>query len=356
MSIDSLLNSNLIKWMDAEEKGADIVISSRVRLARNLKGVPFPHLLDTEKGNACMGKIINAWEKVRGEGLAEMDLATFDKVTYLDRQIFVEKQLCSPAHAENDSSFRGLMVNNDGSLASMINEEDHLRIQCLLSGLNLDECCKMAQKIDDAFEQELEYAFDERRGYLTSCPTNVGTGMRASVMLHLPAIQVTGQSNQIFHNISQLGMTVRGIYGEGTEALGNFFQLSNQITLGQTEEDICKYLYGITMQIVEQEKALRENLKNNMKYQFEDKVGRAFGILSNACLMNSKEALALLSDVRLGVDMGMIKGIQARALNELMVAIRPSHLQKKYDREMDAIERDIMRAEVIKEKLKGISD
>ncbi|MDD2619243.1 MAG: protein arginine kinase [Syntrophomonadaceae bacterium] len=352
MSITKLLNTNHVRWMDAEGVlESDIVISSRVRLARNLDKVPFPHLLNNESGQESLKAIKEAWEKSNYEGLKQLDLLTFDQIGDLDRQILVEKHLISPNHAGSSDGFRGLMVNCSGSMAIMINEEDHLRIQCLLPGLQLEECFKEVIKLDDAFEETLDFAFDDRRGYLTSCPTNVGTGMRASMMLHLPALSISGQAAYIFQNISQLGMTVRGLYGEGTEAQGNFFQLSNQVTLGQTEEDINSNLIAITEQIVEQERLLRTKLISEMKYQLEDRVGRAYGILTNARLITSKEALALLSDVRLGADAGIIKNIKIEGLNELVVAIRPAHLQKKVGREMDATQRDVERAAVIKEKL-----
>lgn len=352
MKADNLLNSNFVRWMAADEgPESDIVISSRIRLARNLDLIPFPQILDRESGKKSLQTIENAWNKSKNADLKQMELLTFNQLTVLDRKMLVEKHLISPNHAQSDESFRGVLINQDGSLVIMINEEDHLRIQCFLPGLQLEECYRQSQQIDDELEQYLNFAFDERRGYLTSCPTNVGTGMRASVMLHLPAIAISGQTNQIFHNIAQLGMTVRGIYGEGTEVIGNFFQLSNQVTLGQTEEDIINNLTGITNRIVEQERLLRERLKADMKYQLEDRVGRAYGILSSARVMNSNEAMALLSDVRLGVDMGILAKIKPYALNELVVAIRPAHLQKKAGKEMDAFHRDIKRAEVIQERL-----
>lgn len=352
MNADHLLNSSFVGWMDAN-KGpeSDIVISSRIRLARNLNLIPFPHLLDKDKGNLCIREIREAWDKSTNAFLKEMEWLTFDQLTALDRNILVEKHLISPNHAKSDEAFRGVVVNQDGSLVIMINEEDHLRIQCFLPGLQLQECWQLAQKLDDELEKHLNYAFDERRGYLTSCPTNVGTGMRASVMLHLPAIAISGQTNQIFQNISQLGMTVRGIYGEGSEAIGNFFQISNQVTLGLTEEDIINNLAGITKRIIEQERLIRKKLAMDMKYQLEDRVGRAYGILSSARMINSKEAMSLLSDVRLGVDMDILGKIKPYALNELVVAIRPAHLQKKVGKEMDAFHRDIARAEVIQERL-----
>lgn len=351
MSINDVLNSSYIKWMDSEEGNRDIVISSRVRLARNLNKIPFPHLLDQANGEKCLEQIRDAWQKSSGSVLSSMDMVTFDQLSALDRQILAEKHLSSPMYAASNSSLRAILVNDNGSLSAMVNEEDHLRIQCLLPGLQLGECYSRVQELDDEFEQKLDYAFDENRGYLTSCPTNVGTGMRASVMLHLPAIQMTGQLNQILHNIGQLGLAVRGLYGEGSEPVGNFFQISNQITLGQAEEDICNYLQTITEQLVEQESLLRERLQTDMKYQLEDKIGRAYGILSNARVIPSDEALTLFSAVRLGVDLRILKGISLFSLNELMVAVRPAHLQKRGGREMDTAERDIKRAEVIKEKL-----
>jgi protein arginine kinase len=299
-----------------------------------------------------MQLITDAFSRAEAEEIKRMELTSFNQLSQLDREILVEKYLTSPNHAASSSPFRGLAVNKDGSLAVMINEEDHLRIQCLLPGLQLEKSYSLASQVDDALEKQLDYAFDERRGYLTSCPTNVGTGMRASVMLHLPAIAMAGQINQIFQNISQLGMTVRGLYGEGTEIVGNLYQLSNQVTMGLTEEDIINNLSIITGQIIEQERLLRNKLFKELKYQLEDKIGRSYGILTNACLISSNEALTLLSDVRLGVDMGIINNIAPLTLNELEVAIRPAHLQRKSGQEMDSAHRDVKRAQVIKEKIK----
>ncbi|MGI5911367.1 MAG: protein arginine kinase [Syntrophomonadaceae bacterium] len=352
MKADNLLNSNYAYWMAADEGvESDIVVSSRIRLARNLHMIPFPQLLNRESGAKCIQTIKDAWNKSNNNKLKEMELLTYNQLTALERKILVEKHLVSPNHAESDDAFRGVLVDQNGSLVIMINEEDHLRIQCFLPGLQLEQCYLKAQEIDDQLEKYLDYGFDEQRGYLTCCPTNVGTGMRASVMLHLPAIAISGQTNHIFQNITPFGMTVRGIYGEGTEAIGSFFQISNQITLGQTEEDIINNLTGITKRIVEQERLIRQKLISDMKYQIEDRVGRAYGILSSARVLNSNEAMALLSDVRLGVDLGILAKIKPFALNELMVAIRPAHLQRKAGKEMDAFQRDIKRAEVIQETL-----
>lgn len=349
MSIYEILHSGLVRWMDVPDGDRDIVISSRVRLARNISQIPFPHLLDQITGSKCLELIQNAWKNSPGPLLADMDMIALDQLSALDQQVLTEKHLSSPQHTDS-CSYRAILVNHDGSLAALVNEEDHLRMQCLLPGLQLKECLNLAMALDDEFEASLDYAFDEERGYLTACPTNVGTGLRASVMVHLPAIKISGQLNQILQNIGQLGMAVRGLYGEGSQPVGNFYQISNQITLGQKEEDICNYLQTVTEQIIEQESLLRERLKTDRKYQLEDKIGRAYGILCNARMIASDEALTLLSDVRLGVDLGILSGISLRSLNELMVAIRPAHLQKLGSQEMDSTERDIKRAEVIQAK------
>ncbi|HWP98344.1 MAG TPA: protein arginine kinase [Syntrophomonadaceae bacterium] len=351
MSIQELLNENCVYWMRAEEgPNSDIVISSRIRLARNLRKTPFPHLLDRETGMRIMEEIKSAWEGSSLPILKDQELVNFDRVTALDRQILMEKHLISPHHAQSDVPYRGVLIDGNGSLCTMINEEDHLRIQCFLPGLQVNQAYERARFTDDQLENRLDFAFDSRRGFLTSCPTNVGTGMRASVMLHLPAMTMLGQINAIFNNIGQLGMTVRGLYGEGTEVIGNLFQLSNQITLGQSEEDINNNLSTIAIHIVEQERLMRDKLRAEMHYQLEDSIGRAYGILTNARVMTSNEAIALLSNVRLGVDMGIIRDIKLEALNELVVAIRPAHLQKKVGREMDPFNRDVARAQVIKER------
>jgi len=354
---DQLLNNTFVSWMDAENGPiSDVVVSSRIRLARNLSRIPFPHLLDSEGGRKCLELIREAWGQSENGELATLELVTLDQLNPLQRQILVEKHLISPLHAASSDNYRGVLINEDGSLAIMINEEDHIRIQCLLPGLQVGECYGKAQSVDDELEKKLNFAFDETRGYLTSCPTNVGTGMRASVMLHLPAVAIGGLVNRIFQNISQFGMTVRGLYGEGSEVIGNFFQLSNQVTLGQSEEDIVAHLTSIALQVVEQERLMRSRLASEMKYQLEDRVGRAFGILTNARIITSSEAIALLSDLRLGLDMGMITGVKTSALNELVVAMSPAHLQQKAGQEMDGYNRDLIRAQVIQETLRGHGD
>jgi protein arginine kinase len=234
----------------------------------------------------------------------------------------------------------------------MVNEEDHLRIQCLFPGFQLNEALTLANGIDDWIEQKFDYAFDEQRGFLTSCPTNVGTGLRASVMVHLPALMMTQRMNRIAPAINQFGLAVRGIYGEGSEALGNVFQISNQITLGKSEEDIVEDLRGVVMQLIQQEMAARRDLLKLSKIQLEDRVFRSLGILANSRIIQSKEAAKCLSDVRLGIDLGLIEGISRNILNELMVLTQPGFLQHYFKEALTPDERDIRRASLIRERIR----
>lgn len=348
MPIINLLNSSFVSWMDGKGPESDIVITSRVRLARNLAMVPFPHMLkDEQQARQVIEQLKQSLPKLPG-----YDMTRLDQLSELDRQVLVEKHLISPEFAREASPFKATITNDIGSVAIMVNEEDHLRIQCMLPGLQLGQAYGLADEVDNALESVLDYAFDEDRGYLTACPTNVGTGMRASVMLHLPAIAMTNQQGQVFGSVPQLGLTVRGLYGENTEFLGNFYQLSNQVTLGLSEEDIINNLWTVTMHVVEQERGIREKLRQDMPYQLEDKVWRSYGLVTHARVLSSQEALALLSDVRMGVDMGILPSIPRHILNELIVAIRPAHLQRSSGREMEPLERDVARAEIIKKKLK----
>lgn len=347
MTMNELITNPVVSWMAADGPESDIVITSRIRLARNLAKLPFPHLLSKQETAE------KVWETVSKalQNLPDMKLISSSKLSDMERQILLEKHLISPEHAEVVSPFRGIITNKAGSIAVMVNEEDHLRIQCLLSGLQLNQAYRYADDTDDLLEQGLEYAFDDQWGYLTSCPTNVGTGMRASIMLHLPALTMTNQKGDVFNSIAQLGLTVRGLYGEGTEAVGNFYQVSNQITLGQTEEDIINNLWTVTLHVLEQERSTRERLQKEMKHQLEDRVWRSYGLITHARVITSNEALALLSDVGLGVELKILPQIPRHILNELIVAIRPAHLQTTGGRTMETEERDLIRAQVIKKTL-----
>lgn len=268
-----------------------------------------------------------------------------------EKRVLVEKHLISPNLADQ-SKHGTVLLDKDEAISIMVNEEDHIRIQCLLPGFQLGKGLEKANQIDDWIEQRLTYAFDEKRGYLTSCPTNVGTGLRASVMMHLPALAMTQQLNRILPAINQLGLVVRGIYGEGSEALGNLFQISNQLTLGKSEEDIVEDLRGVVLQLIQQERSARENLLDQSRLQLEDRVHRSFGILAHSRMIESKEATQRLSNVRLGIDLGLIKGLSGNILNELMILTQPGFLQQYAGEVLSPEQRDERRATLIRERLK----
>ncbi|TCS81581.1 protein arginine kinase [Tepidibacillus fermentans] len=349
MGLDRFVNQAISEWMKGNGPESDIVISSRVRLARNLKNYPFPTLATDSQAISVVEEVRKALDQREMKNISHFELIQLEDMTELQKRVLVEKHLISPNLAQ-DSRKGAVVLSENESISIMVNEEDHLRIQCLYPGLQIYDAWKMASRIDDIFEAELDYAFDEKRGYLTSCPTNVGTGIRASVMVHLPALVISGQINRIISAITQVGLTVRGIYGEGSEALGNIFQISNQITLGQSEEDIIENLYGVVKQIIDHEKQARSLLLRDSRIQIEDRVGRAYGTLLHAKIIDSKEAMGRLSDVRLGIDLKMIDSISPNIFNELMVLIQPGFLQH-YAGEMTPFERDIKRAEIIRRKL-----
>jgi protein arginine kinase len=236
----------------------------------------------------------------------------------------------------------------------MINEEDHIRIQAILPGFQIKNAWDMANEVDDKIESNVEYAFDEKWGYLTCCPTNVGTGLRASIMIHLPALSITGNINKILHTVTQIGMTIRGLYGEGTEFVGNIFQISNQITLGRSEEELIDNLTAVTTQIIDKEREARNMLLSSNKIQLEDKIWRSLGIMKSARLMKSQECIKLLSDIRLGIDMHIIESMPIGLLNEIMIETQPASLQKYAGSELGQLERDVLRAEIVRKKINKI--
>ncbi|MGF7186345.1 protein arginine kinase [Desulfitispora alkaliphila] len=345
-------NSNLSsKWMEGSGPYSDIVISSRIRLARNLSGYPFPHVANEGQAKEVYELIKNALnEQDALEELNELDFMNISDLSALDRQVLMEKHLISPQHMKPGYS-KAVSLSNDEAISIMINEEDHMRIQCLFPGLQLEEALKKANIVDDYLEAKLDMGFDEHMGYSTACPTNTGTGLRASVMLHLPALVMTKQINRVLATLPQLGLAVRGIYGEGTEANGNLFQISNQITLGVEEREIIKSLEAVTKQLIDQERHARKLMLKDRQKNLEDKIYRAYGILRYARVISSEEALNLLSDLRLGVDTEIIEEVESKILNQLIVQTRPGCLQKMEGREMEAFDRDVKRAKVIRESL-----
>ncbi len=339
-------------WVTGSGPHADIVISSRIRLARNLAGIPFPHVLSEEGAEDIVRRVQGAHQALQAEGrLKGYTFVRVDRLPPLDRQVLVEKHLISPQHAQ-EAKPTALLIDPEQTVSVMVNEEDHLRIQCLLPGLQLEKAWETANAVDDALEEKLDFAFGERLGYLTACPTNVGTGLRASVMLHLPALILTNQAARVGHAVIKLGLAVRGLYGEGTEALGNMFQVSNQVTLGQTEEEIIHDLRSVTEQLVGHETNARKLLMSENRSQIEDRVNRAYGILANARIMTSQEAMQLLSDLRLGVDLDLLRLPRKKTLNELMVVTRPAYLQRLAGGELEPLQRDIRRATMIRGSLR----
>lgn len=351
MSLEKFISQAVSSWMSADGPDSDIVLSSRIRFARNLDEYNFPTLFTNGEAEAVIGTIM---ERVNNSSLSNgsrLELINMDEIPSLQKRVLVEKHLISPHLAENSLHGACLLSDNE-EISIMLNEEDHLRIQCIFPGFQLTEALKAANEIDDYLEEHVNYAFDEKFGYLTSCPTNAGTGLRASVMMHLPGLVLTQQMSRIVPAINQLGLVVRGIYGEGSEALGNIFQISNQITLGKSEEDIVEDLKSVVSQIISQERSAREALAKTSNIQLEDRVFRSFGILANSRIIETKEAAQCLSDLRLGIDMGYIKNISKSILNELMILTQPGFLQQYAGGPLRPDERDIRRAALIRERLK----
>jgi len=349
--LQDVTGNALSRWMETKGPESETIISSRVRLARNIEGMPFPHLMTEEQSEKVVGLVTAAFRSSQAAklGLGDVEVYGLSDMSDLDRYVLVEKHLISPNFAQAGKG--AVLIGSGEAISVMINEEDHLRIQCLFPGLQLDQALALANKVDDLLESQLEFAWSERYGYLTACPTNVGTGLRASVMVHFPGLVINNQAGRVFSTVVKLGFLVRGLYGEGTEAIGNVFQVSNQVTLGQSEADTVQNLGNVVGQVIEQEKLVRQAMLAEMKEQIEDKVGRAYGILLWSHILSSQEAMQLLSDVRLGVGLGLIRSIEPRVLNELLVAIRPGYLQKLAGRELDPGERDVKRAELVRAKL-----
>jgi protein arginine kinase len=350
VSLERFLNQAVSSWMSEEGPDSDIVLSSRIRLARNFEDYKFPTIFSHEEAKMIIVNMEEILGRSRFQKFGQMELLKIDELQPLQKRVLVEKHLISPQLAE-ESPYGAVLLTENEEVSIMINEEDHIRIQCLFPGLQLSEALDAANEIDDWLESNIQYAFDEKHGYLTSCPTNVGTGLRASVMMHLPGLILTQQINRIIPAINQLGLVVRGIYGEGSEALGNIFQISNQITLGKSEEDIGSDLKGVVSQLISQERSAREALRKTSNIQLEDRIFRSLGVLSNSRIIESKEAAKCLSDVRLGIDIGLIENLPKTILNELMILTQPGFLQQYAGGPLRPHERDIRRAALIRERL-----
>ena len=348
MTIDDLVHSPG-EWLTPGGPLSDVVVSSRVRLARNLRGFRFLTRAGAAERNDIAAALVNAI------GKAELGQETFyvdvEKSDPLDRQFLVERQLISRQHADGEGS-RGVAIARSEKLALMVNEEDHLRIQVLRRGMGLDDAWNDMARVDAALEAVVDFAFHEQYGYLTACPTNVGTGLRVSVMLHLPALKLTNEIEKVLRAAKDMKLAVRGLYGEGTEALGDFFQVSNQITLGQTEEEILfNFKNNVIPSIVRYEQETRRVLLEEKLTAVDDKAWRALGLLQNVRAISSEEALFLLSHLRMGVLLHRIPDVDLNVINELFIATQSAHLQKRLGRKFDGEHRSIARADLIRARL-----
>lgn len=347
MKLNDLLNRKS-EGLKGTGPNSDIVISSRIRLARNLEKLAFSHWADEKEQQEVLAQVeaaVNASNYLKESLILRMrDLSNIDK------QFLVERHLISREHAA-EPDHKGVVISDREIVSIMINEEDHLRLQVLQSGFNLQEAKSLIDRIESELEPHLTFAFSSNWGYLTACPTNVGTGMRSSVMLHLPALVMTSQITKVLQAIAKLSLTTRGLFGEGTEARGNFFQISNQISLGRLELELIDNIERVIRQVIEYEQNARNNLLTHNRDLIEDRIWRAYGILKGVRIISSNETIDLLSSMRLGVDMGILKDIDRGIINELFILTQPAHLQKIEGKALTCDKRDVKRAELIRKKL-----
>ncbi len=328
---------------------SDVVISSRIRLARNAAGFTFLPCLSPEQQQAVLEMFKAALLGLDVDG--ETFFMDVDQASPVERELLTERHLISRRLAQGGGP-RGVVIAGGEAFAAMINEEDHLRMQVLAAGLDLYSCWERIDRIDDRVEQQVEYAFDRRYGYLTACPTNLGTGIRVSVMLHLPALKMTGQIDKVLAAARDSDLAVRGLFGEGTDAVGDLFQLSNQVTLGVSEAQVVEdFVSRIVPKIAAYEQEARKTLLAKRPQSLDDKIQRALGVLQNACLISSQEALFLLSNVRLGVNLGRIEKVDIATVNDLFMLTQPAHLQLRAGRMLDAEQRDSLRAQILRSRL-----
>ncbi len=350
MTLDDLTH-RLAEWLRGTGPMSHIVFSSRTRLARNLAGLPFLSRCTAEQLREVTELLRRTLTQVGlpGETLY-VDVAAAEP---LERQFLVERHLISRQHAEAKEP-RGVAIAGGETVAVMINEEDHLRVQVLRGGLQLDACHAEIRRLDELLEAVLSFSFSSRFGYLTACPTNVGTGLRVSVMLHLPALKMTGEIERALRAARDMHLAVRGLYGEGTEAIGDLFQVSNQATLGKSEEQIVQeFRDQVVPGMIEYERRAREALLKSRHVALEDRIYRALAVLRSARLMSSEEAMYLLSQVRLGLSLELVSGVSLETINELLLLTQPAHLQRLVGKEMSPAERGQARAALLRAKLGG---
>ena len=348
MNIEHFLTNASPSWMQ-HESDSDIVISTRIRLARNIANTRFPISFTEQEAQLIEEKMMQSLLSSDNNPY-QFSYFQIKDMPVLQRQILVEKHLISPNLARR-KKIGSFFLTKDESISILVNEEDHIRIQSLMQGMNLKEAFDKARNIDRFLSKSITYAYEDRYGYLTSCPTNVGTGLRASVMLHLPALTMMKQMNPLIQMMTRLGMVVRGIYGEGSENLGNIYQISNQITLGKSEEMILQELQDVVEQVIKKEELARKNLLMRAPSMLEDRLSRSLGTLKYAKILTSEEAASCLSNVRLGVSLGLLEAISQRKLNECMLIMQPGLIQQYIGTTLQPAERDMYRAKLLQEKL-----
>ena len=344
------------KWYENVDDTSDIFISSRIRLARNLQDMKFAPKLSNEEADQLVNRVKEVLPKIKETDVSKRYYGCdVNELSELDRNAMVEKHVISPEFA-NKKQHTGLILSEDESVSIMINEEDHIRLQVMHNGMNLGDALEEANRLDDVLSEALEYAFDEKLGYLTTCPTNIGTGLRASYMVFLPMLTRAKKMPQLIEEVSKYGITIRGMYGEHSKSMGGLYQISNLKTLGYSEEELIEKLNCFVNQIVQQEKKRRLYLLSTQYDEIEDAVNRSYGILKYAKSISTSEAMSLLADVKFGIDVEILKSFDKANIFRLMMAIQPNNLQWKFTKNVGKVMRDRMRAEYIRNHLPDIEE
>jgi len=345
MTFDNIVHSIPI-WLNVEGPESRIVISSRVRLARNIKGIPYAHRANNERLAEIVDSVLDAADDM---GFESGSFFRNDDLNDIQKNIFIERHLISPALASKQGN-RGVLVKESECCSVMINEEDHLRLQSMRPGFDPFGALNQVIDIEEKMSKEISFSFSKEYGYLTACPTNMGTGLRASVLIHLPALVLTKEIQRVMRSAGQLGLAIRGYYGEGSDVIGNLFQISNQTSMGKTVNEIVEGLISVVKQIIEYEKRAADMLLKEAKNQIEDKVWRSIGILKTARALSTHEFMNLSSATRLAVFLGIVDKPDIVSLNELLVLTQPGHLHECLGRKIDPIERDVVRANLVRER------
>ncbi|KAA3618796.1 MAG: protein arginine kinase [Calditrichaeota bacterium] len=339
-------------WLDRAEEGDNIILSTRIRLARNLNKIPFPRQAKREQLKEVVRSVKTAIN--RNQLCKAMAVFQKDELTAIFKKAFVERRIISPAFSESDT-IGMVAIDPDEQLGLMVNEEDHLRIQAVQAGLSLHEAWRQISRIDDELSENLEFAYMPEFGYLTSCPTNTGTGMRASILIHLPALSMADEIDATIKKLSPNEIAVRGFYGEGTDVVGNIFQISNQLTLGRTETALINRLEVVADKFSEMEQEARERLLTEQRDEIEDRIHRSMAIMKSARLMSSEEFMKYISMLLLGVDLEILPGISSLELKKLMIFTQPAHMQIMYKSSSDSQSRDVLRAQIVRQKINSFS-